>query len=362
MDYIIYNGIDSRALNIEVVRVGSSPLLFNMTPPSRIISEKINGKQGEMFIEQTYEPRQIDVVLYIKDVSPSALKMVGRWLGGLGVFDLMLSTEPYKIYKASVEQGLNPDIYNIKQGILPITFTCLNPFGYSSFTAQELQSGIAYNTGLLYNSGIPYYDSGLVKYSFTSSDLPNINIYHGGNADYALPVITINGSATSLTIGLYSDSARSNLITEYKYGAFSGELVIDSELQETALNSTLNNATQEGDYFTLRGTSDLDFITQGEIQSLSTSSIVLDSNASSINDFYNGYTLILYDNKGNVNYKNIIDYVGVSKTAIFSTITDGIVYTNYMIYDVKNTLNYFKITGTGLSISTVDFDFRFVYL
>lgn len=316
-------------------------------------------------MEQTYEPRQIDLTLYISDSNPNILKLISRWLGSVGTFELYISTEPYKVYHAIIEQALNPSIYNVKQGILDVTFTCYDPFGYSGFTSLELENNVLYNTGLLYNTSIPYYDSGIMKYTFVGADLPNLDIYHGGNADYAMPIITITGSGTAITIGRYSDSARTNLVQQCAYGSFSGVLKIDSKIRETFLNSVINNSSFTGDYFTLKGIGDTAYITAGDASFVTQSSIVLDANASSVDDFYNGKVLILEETlTGKVFYKTIVDYVGSSKTLSFST-TSGINVNSdyrYMIYDFINELNYFKITGTGLSITSVTFDFEYTYL
>jgi len=363
MDYFIYNGVDSRALGIYIGRTGGSPLISNMSPPSRVDTIKIAGKHGEVYAEQFYERREIDVDVLFTNLNPSLMKQISRWLCKLGTFDLMLSTEPYKVYKASFEEALNPSIYNSKQAITSLTFTCYDPFGYSAFTAQDIQSGVIYNSIFKYNTGIPYADSSLLKYSFISTDLPNIDIFHGGNTDLAMPKITITGSGDSITIGRYSDDTRTQLVEEHTYGAFSGELVIDSEISETYLNGIVNNLTSDGDYFTLTGVKDMQDIQGGSIISMTSSSAVLNASASDVDDYYNGNVLALLDGNGNTIYKTVIDYVGSTRTITFSTIVGS--YGNiseYFIYKYVDLMNYFKITGTSLSITSIDFDFKFVYL
>jgi len=366
MDYLIYNDIDSRSLGVYVARIGDSPLIFNATPPTRAITEKIAGRHGEVVMEQTYEPRQIDVTLYFTNNNTSVLKQISRWLGELGTHPLMLSTEPYKIYYANIQQQLNPSLFNTRQGSLDITFTCYDPFGYSSFTSIELEDGVLYNTGLLYNNSIPYVDSDILKYTFLTADLPNLEVYHGGNADYGLPKIIIVGNATTLTIGRYKDAARTILLQQCTYGAFGGILIIDSVLKDTFLNGAVDNSTFNGDYFTLDGIRDMTFITSG-VGSLSTeSSLALDlSTSSAVNDFYNGKVLTLISRiDSSVIHKTILDYNGATHVATFSTtpsIPVGALY-DYMIYDYISESNHFKITGTGLNLTNVNFDFKYVYL
>jgi len=365
LDYIIYKGIDSRSFGVYLVRRGGSPLVFNATPPSRTVTEQIAGRHGTIVMEQTYEPRQIDVTLYISNSDPNMLRKIARWLGSIGTYELYIPTEPYKVYNATVETALNPNIHNIKQGMLTLTFTCYDPFGYSSFTAQELEDNILYNTGLMYNTSIPYYDSDIVKYTFTGAELPNIDIYHGGNADFAMPEITIVGSGTNITIERYSDSARTNLVEACGYGSFNGTLEINSRLRETFLNTVINNNSFTGDYFTLKGIDDVSNIISGNVISISQTSAELDFNASAVDDIYNGKVLIIIDRfSGETVYKTISDYNGATKVASFST-TEALVQSrvyDYMVYDFLNELNYFRITGTGLSITSVEFDFRYVYL
>lgn len=365
MDYLIYNGIDSRSLGVYVARANGEPLVYNISPPSRAITEKIAGRHGTIVMEQLYEPRQIDVTLFFTDISQNTMRLISQWLGALGEKQLWLSTEPYKLYYATVEQQLNPSIMNIKQGMMEVSFTCYNPIGYSSFLSTELEGGFEYNDGWIYNTGIPYVDSGLLKYTFTSGDLPDLDVYHGGNVGLALPRITITGSGTNITISRYSDSARTDLVQQCTYGAFSGSLLIDSFVREAYLNGVINNATFDGDYFTLDGIPDLEYEDLGTGSDQTQTSIKLGSTASSVNDFYNGMVLALISSiDSQVIYKTIIDYDGATKTAYFSTTPSiGELPTyNYFVYSLDRKMNYFEITGTGLSITNVVFDFRFTYL
>lgn len=365
MDYIIYNGVDSRSLGAYVVRNGGEPLLFNIAPPSRAVTEKIAGRHGEIVMEHLYEPRQIDVTLYFTDVSNSLMRIISQWLGTTGEHELWLSTEPHKIYYATVEQQLNPSIYNSKQAIMRITFTCYNPIGYSTYKSTDLESTIEYDEGWLYNSGVPYVDASIVKYTFVGADLPNLDVYHGGNVDLALPKITITGSGTNITIGRYEDSARTQLLQECTYGAFNGTLVIDSFIRETYLNGSINNITFTGDYFNLSGVPDLSAVTRGAGSEQTQTSIKLTSNASAVNDYYNGMVIALTSRVDyRIIYKTILDYDGATKTAYFSTtkaIGSNPIY-DYSIFNLQKNSNYFKITGTGLSITNVVFDFKFTYL
>lgn len=365
MDYIIYNGIDSRSLGAYVVRTGGEPLIYNISPPSRVITEKIAGRHGEIVMEHLYEPRQIDVTLYFTDVSNSLMRVISQWLGTTGEHELWLSTEPHKVYYATLEQQLNPSIYNEQQGTMRVTFTCYNPIGYSNYTSTDLESIINYDEGWIYDSGVPYVDSSIVKYTFNSGDLPNLDIYHGGNINLALPKIIINGSGTNITIGRYSDSARTTILQECTYGAFSGELIVDSFLRETYLNGVIDNTTFDGDYFNLDGVPDLVSVTRGVGSNQTQTSIKLSDTASSVDNFYNGMVIAITSRIDyRVIYKTILSYNGATKTAYFSTTpTIGInpIY-DYSIFDLQQNSNYFKITGTGLSITSIIFDFKFTYL
>ena len=362
MDYFVYNGIDSREFGMYIGRFGSTPLITHHAPPSSSTTEKITGWHGEMFFEQVYEARTIEIEYFILDVNDNIVKKIASWLKKIGVHEIFFNNEPYKVYYGTVEQSFDIESYSKQANFGKLKFICYNPFGYSSFTTQDL-SNIEYNTGLMYNTGIPYVDSGIANYSFESSDLPNLDVYHGGNTNFALPKITITGSGDDITIGRYDDEARTDLIQECNYGSFSGELLIDSERRDCFLNSSLNNQTFEGDFFTLDGAGEIYYDVSGIIQSYTTTTIALSSNASSVDDIYNGKLMVINNNLMTIpKYSTIIDYDGTTKIATISSTENILNNSKYTIYDIQNGMNYFKITGTNLNITSIDFDFKFVFL
>lgn len=366
MDYFVYKGIDSRVFGVYTVMLGGMPMLYNFSPPKRIETQRISGKHGEFITEETYEPRVINKTLYFTQLDARTIQRVSKWLGGLGVGELWFSTEPYKVYIASVEQEVIPEIYNTKQAIVEVDFVCNNPFGYSKLSTMEY-SGVQYNSDLLYNTGMIYSGSLLSKWSFSSSDLPNLDVYHLGNSDYALPKITINGSASSINIKHFNNHLRrpSDILSECSFGSFSGELIIDSKISEVYLNGDVNNTTFVGDYFELYGMDYLNHVYSHKTNEVNSNSVKLGINASGVDDFYNGKVILLVCDKDNkLIYATINSYNATTKVIYFDNnneiITNGIY--QVFIYDFHNKANYFAVTGTGLSVSNISFDFKHTFL
>lgn len=378
MDYIIYNGIDSRTFGVYLVRRGNTPLEFDSIPPSRVKTEKIAGKHGTIAVEQLYEPRQIDVELYFTDTSHTMLRKIAGWLGKIGTHQLIKSTEPYKYYNATFEQGMNPEIHGLKQGIVSLTFTAYDPFGYSTFTTLELESGVEYDSGLFYDSGIDYAD--LTTYSYTET-VPFggdgfIPVLQGGNADFALPKITltagIDPSGGFKLEHYYGGKDPEHKIGECTYSAgipAESSVIIDSQINDVYdENGDILSANFDGDFFVFKGVGNPEFEIRGNIVAITTTTITLDANASAVDDFYNGKIIAIIGNKEiGTQYAEITDYDGTTKVATISKPIEENSNDNlmYMIYDFSDKLNYIKYSYSSPVIaiqSTITFDFRFNYL
>ena len=379
MDYIIYNGIDSRTFGVYLVRRGKTPLLYNSAPPSRVKTEKIAGRHGTIAVEQLYEPRQLDMELYFSDTRTPMMLKIASWLGKIGTHKLIKSTEPYKFYYATFEQGLNPEIHNIKQGIVGITFTAYDPFGYSNFTTLELvNQGINYDSGLLYGSGLEYVDLSTHTYVETVPTVGNvaIEVLQGGNSDFALPKIIVEAGASGAggfkLEHFYGGTTLDDKVAEIIYSnsiPANGSVIIDSEIGDTYdENGAILSEFIEGDYFTFKGVGDPELIFLGSCKFISTTEVELDSNASNVDDFYNGFTLSTNNSIDmGAKYGKIIDYNGTTKVATLDLPTkeqlDKIL--NCGIYDFSGKLNYIKYSYSApvvLEPSTISFDFRFNYL
>ena len=125
----------------------------------------------------------------------------------------------------------------------------------------------------------------------------------------------------------------------------------------------INIHVNEGDFFTLDGAGEIYYDVSGIIQSYTTTTIALSSNASSVDDIYNGKLMVINNNLMTIpKYSTIIDYDGTTKIATISSTENILNNSKYTIYDIQNGMNYFKITGTNLNITSIDFDFKFVFL
>ena len=346
--------------------VGGNSQLINMSPPSRSVTESVAGRHGEYVIERTYGVRDIEVSLYLTRTDSTTLGVISRWLGKLGTYDLILSTEPYKVYKATVEQGIGLNVYNPRQALFDITFTCHNPFAYSNFNTATL-GFIEYDQGLNYNSGLLYTDNATeyVKFQFWANPI----IYHGGNVDLAMPKIEITGAIgtanTITTITHWTNSAK-NVIKDRLLIKGLNNQIVDCEKMETRfISNGLLNTNVEGTYFKLYGAGDMIPVDFGGITINSTSSATLIEryapNANLV-----GKAISIFDTEGDSNFQIIVQTQNVNDItfATNSGLTVGKTYL-YKAIDFSKGLNYFTIDaggGSTASVTKVSFDFKFVYL
>lgn len=359
MDYFIYDGVDSRDFGLYIVNDGRQK--NNMSPPKISYSLDIPSINGKLLSEQKYGIREIPLRLYLKDNSASNQKIVMAWLGQLGEKELILSYESYKIYTGTFEDSVEIENY-MNGGIFNLRFKLYSPMAKSRIRTG---SGVVlnYNDEHLYNSGLLYGFS-TEDYTFANiTTATEVEVYHGGNLDGALPVITVNGSVDSITITQYKTSERNTIHRQLSYGSFSGELIIDGEVKNTFLNGSLNNLTFDGRYLELFGKTDWDFLSKGDVQSTTTNTIILSQNDSEVDDIYNGKVVFLRDRDNEIQYYKILDYDGATKTlTIEGDVSEVTNDWSYSIYDVANGINYITIDGTNLNITDIVFDFNYIYL
>lgn len=363
MEYFIFNGIDSRDFGLEIVN-RTPNLTQTLSPTKRTTTEVINGIDGSKVFQQDYDMRTIELRGYVRDNSNSNLRIIMSWLGVKYPKDLILSYEPYKVYSATFENQIDFRNY-VDKGIFDITFRCYSPFAKSKFTTQDITSGIEYDSGYYYDSGLIYVDGSYPNYVYNSiTSTTDLNIYNGSNVDGALPNIILIGSASSVKIEHFSDNARTDKIAEANYGSFSGVLEIDSILQNTFLDGTVDNSTFEGDYFELIGKRNWNPQVYGSLEDFTSNTVTLNDYAVGSDDYYNGMLLLISRGETVQGY-TITDYVGATRTATIGgtlDLTSGARY-KYSIYDNElNGYNFFRISGTSLNLSQVEFFFNYVYL
>lgn len=364
MDYFIFGDFDSRNYNMFIHETGRVRVR-HLAPPKVNVTDRPIGTSGEILFDQYYAPKDIPLDIFMKSaVDNTTLQEIGSFLGNLGQKELVLSYEPYKYHNCTFDGQLSTEEFS--QGLIlnQIGFRALSPFGFSRFTTSDINDGIYYDDGFYYDSGIKYVED-MGAYAFTGmTNNQQFSIYHGGNCNYAFPVFQFTGAATTLKIEQYSDSTYATKINEFSYGAFSGALNVDCNLKNVFKNGVMSNNTFEGKFANLNGITSPQFMNRGTISAVSGTSVTLGDFASSVNDFYNGMSLYTLDSKLCVMEKRTItDYVGSTKVAtIDSAFTNPYVGSDYAVYNLKDGMNYFKISGTGFSSLNLLVNFRYVYL
>lgn len=368
-EWFEFDGIRSTDFNVGVFQVNNERQNYYGAPSKNIVAQKIAGLNGQRVVEETYNILQITLTCVLLDnTNQTVFRDLNAWLGDFGAHTLVLSRQQWKQYRnVRLVSEIKTDNYG-KGSFFTIQLEAYTPIGFSNFTTSELGS-IEYNMEYLYNSGLLYVDSGGGSYTWAGAELPNLDIYNGGTGvgiNGATPVFTIDGSGTDITITKYSDSARTIVEKELSYGAFSGELVIDCRKRNTFLNGSLNNASFTGEYFRLDGRKTTGLNRRNTIQTglKNTFEITLDSSASAVNDYYNDkFISVMHCDSGNIYRIKILDYNGTTKVATLKSILPVTVSgMEYAIYDATDGVNYISVTGTGLSITSVDVDFRYTYI
>lgn len=364
----IENLARSTDFNVEVIQFGGETHKYRLSPPKRITSEQLPGVSGDRKFEEVFETKQIELTCALIDNSDQQqIADFLSWISRPGIRTLKISSTSWRTY-LNVSQVNEIDLDNYGRGsIFKLSFVVHNPYSFSEFKASDAGT-FRYDENDRFDSGIRWDTSGI--YSWTSGDLPNLDIYHGGTSDVARPVFTIVGSGSDIAISKYSDSARTQLEGTLEYGAFNGTLVIDSRKRNVFLNSTVDNSAfqstfKDGDYMKLDGRRVFGLDRRGQLVSggNNTFEVTLDSSASSVDDFYNGDTFYVQGNsRESYISTEILDYNGTTKVAtIRNTIKVDVSGCEYSIYKRGDGMNYISITGTGLNITSIDVDFRFTY-
>lgn len=365
-DYFIFGDVDSRLLGLYLHNGSNNGRIRHIIGAKTNTTDRVLGRSGEILFDQWYEPKSIPLNVYSEGYKDNYdLRQISGYFGRLGQKPLTVSYEPYKFYNATFVDAVQATEFSGGIIIDEINFIALDPFGYSLFTTGELASGgLLYNDNRFYNSGLLYVEE-MTPYAYTNITTgQSIEIYHGGNCDFAFPVFKFTGQATTLKVEQYSDVLLTNKINEFTYGAFNGTLDVDCNLSNVFKNGIMSNNTFGGSFMNLYGVTSPQFQNYGTIQSISSNLLGLDSTASSVDNYYNNMIIYLLEENGNVLQKRtIVDYDGITKTATLnSAFTGASLNQNYRIYNLVDGKNYFKITGTGFSSLGLTVDFRYVYL
>ena len=248
MEYFTFNGICSRDINMYIVNDAEGYQLNQYLPNinhSFEITDKyiIDGGSyyGERIIAFRVVAETENPIEYIKDMS--------RWLDVQEFTPIIFSREPFKQYYVKRYGEFSPQVYS-DMVVCNLQFIALNYLAYSTFTTSEIKTEYYYDNDYLL-AGL----NSKAKYSY--DDLTGTNqtfkIYHGGNNDECRPIITIQGSFNQLTIT--NTTTNENCLLNYNIS--NGTVVIDCENQCIYVNDVYNVAGHTGDFFTLKGRSNV---------------------------------------------------------------------------------------------------------
>lgn len=162
--YFIFKGINSKSMRLLI---SSMPNIIK--PKRRTTTITIPGRNGsETEDSGTYEGYTLSVGCGVENITQAELDKLWEWLDGSG--DLILSTEPSKVYKARIDGEIAlSDMYWVFQNFL-IQFD-VEPFKYSVNAANDFM--VMTKRGTLYNRGT-YYSEPIIK--LYGSDTLSINI------------------------------------------------------------------------------------------------------------------------------------------------------------------------------------------
>lgn len=159
--YFIFKGINSKKMRLQI-----STLPEIIKPKRRITSIVIAGRNGDLIEDSgTYEGYTLNIACGIEHITQTELEKLWEWLDGAG--DLILSTEPTRVYKARVDNNINlSDMYWVFQNFL-LQFD-VEPFKYSVNKSNDFvtltKSGTLHNKGTYYAEPIlKVYGSGTVS-------------------------------------------------------------------------------------------------------------------------------------------------------------------------------------------------------
>ena len=244
MEYVTFNGICSRDINMYIVNDTDGYQLTQYLPNinhSFEITNKyiIDGGSyyGERIITFRVVAETDNPIEYIKDMS--------RWLDVQEFTPISFSREPFKQYYVKRYGEFSPQVYS-DMVVCNLQFIALNYLAYSTFTTSEIKDEYYYDD--------EYYLAGLNKNAcYTHNNITGTNqtfkIYHGGNNDECRPIITIKGTFNKLT--LTNTTTGESCLLDYNIS--NGTVVIDCENQCIYVNDVYNVAGHTGDFFTLQG-------------------------------------------------------------------------------------------------------------
>lgn len=345
-------GVHSSKFNIYAISNGGSytmPLFANFSDKI----ESIDGYDGAYYFGTNYSNKTRPIQCVVDRVDESMLRSIQNWLNPKRIGKLTFDESPYKYYTAKISNTPNFNFYpqddgdenHVYSGTFEIDFTAFDPFAYSYVNSVDDYEYFEDSSGLW------YYDSGILYHGETPpvivnniTKTTNILLYNGGNQS-TKPIITVKGSADEIII-------KNNTTDQYfkLNDLIDVEIVVDSKKGQVRVQDILASSFHEGSFMELEGSGRVDRYLAIE--------------------FTNGSEQITID-------KNIdLDIVGrfIAVNDSWYKVVDcnfdlGIVTMNKPFvgitekYDISVIdLNEIMISGSGLNIETIEFDYKFCYL
>lgn len=358
-EYLIIDGVKTSDFGMYVIN--SNSYKTNWIPSNKISAENLPLQIGKRFVDSHHNEKKLEYSCYIEDGNNHSINVLSKIIAKNKQVSIVKSTEPHKRYKAVLVSEVDLNLY-LNGGTFTLQYVAHFPYAESRFTTGDIiDNGLIYNLDYYYNSGLLYNENNDIFYEYNDITTDtDFFIHNGSNISGSKPNIILNGSADSITIKRYLTEDRIEEIDRVSYGEFDGKLEINCLLLDTFLDGSVNNATFDGRYFEL-DVGEIKYIYSNKNCIISGKNIILDNNASSVDDYYNGYYISLINNKDRRVYYRIIDYDGATKTAITESNIDA-VDGYFAIYDIQQGFNYFTIEGTNMNIDSLKFDFRFLYV
>ena len=314
-------------------------------------TDSVMGMDGVYYYGTDMKTKPITFHCFINRITETQLRGLRAWLHPKRVGKLVFDESPYKYYIAKISQMPSFSFVphsdygsHVYSGDFELEFVAHDPFGYSFANSID-----EYN----YDSEPSwYYDSGILYSGYTPPTLienitsgKDIILYNAGNAD-AKPLITLTGSATSVTL-LNKSTGQHFTMSNVSNKTIN----IDSKKGRCMIGEVLANSYHTGGYIELLGSSGVDHF--NDIFFATGSANIVSSEQAFDNSMIGRWV-----STGDGNWYKVTSLISPDVAVLDKNYTG----TNGSCSIVMTDLNEISITGTGLNISNLAFDYKHTYL
>lgn len=223
--------------DMGLVRVSNGDRFdYSILPNQDIKTIAVPGRDGEFFVEATYQPKDLTIQFAYDNLSESEFIALHRWFDEKKEKDLWFDEWPYKVYKAKVsgEPTLSHIPFDhpktgdrIYMGEGQVQFTLYYPFAKSRLkmlSSEDLTAQWADGSGLL---------SSITMAGYNKINNGVAALYNPG--DIVTPL--------NITFTVHSDTGYQS-ITKTDDGAVTERIVIDMSLLTVGRSYTINSFTE----------------------------------------------------------------------------------------------------------------------